>query len=84
VCRKSSSFLLCGQRHLGAEIEKLDAFRHFSSVALVPLVAKSRHLLPLRGSAGPPLSQAHFVDFGRRALCIMNATARACFRVTSD
>src|SRR5258708_6181251 len=77
----SSYFLPCGQRHLGAEIEKLDAFWYFSSLARVPLVAKLRHLLPVRGNAGPPLRQAHFAG-SPGGLCIMNAMARAYFRVT--
>src|SRR6266849_4876907 len=31
-CRKSSHFPHCRQRHLGAEVEKLDAFRYFFAV----------------------------------------------------
>src|SRR5258708_27272875 len=74
----SSYFLPCGQRHLGAEIEKLDAFWYFSSPARVPLVAKLRHLLPVRGNAGPPLRQAHFAG-SPGGVFIMNAMPRAYF-----
>src|SRR4029077_14142242 len=78
-CRKSSHFPLCRQRHHGAEIEKLDAFRYISSVARVPLVANCVTCCPC-ASVRVRLCGRHISQVRPEVLCIMNAMACAFLR----